>query len=55
MMSQQQRSGGINSRAFSEAFTASETVNLMEKMYEGHTKGTTGNTMMQKSLLWAPH
>ena len=21
---------------------------------EAHTKGTTGNTMMQKSILWAP-
>ena len=35
-------------------FTASETVNLTQEKCEAHTNGTTGNTMMQKSLLWAP-
>ena len=41
-------SGGNNSRALSEAFTASETVNLIEKRLKACTKGTTGNIMMQK-------
>ena len=32
-------------------FKTPETVNLTKK---SHTKGTTGNTMMEKSLLWVP-
>ena len=34
-------------------FTTSGTANLREQV-KAHTKGTTGNTMMEKSLLWVP-
>ena len=34
--------------------TASDAVNLTGKKLKAHTKGTTGNTMMEKSLLWVP-
>ena len=35
-------------------FWTPETVNLAEKNVKAHAKGATGNTMIEKSLLWAP-
>ena len=52
MMSQQQLLETTPGHS-QKLFTASETVNLREKL-KAHTKGTTGNTMMENSLLWAP-
>ena len=49
MMSQQQQQVVETTPGHSQKlFTASETVNLTEKNMKAHTKGTTGNTMMQK-------
>ena len=53
MMSQQQQVVETTPGHSQKLFIASETLNLTEKNVEAHTKGTTGNTMMQKSLLWA--
>ena len=52
MMSQQQLLETTPGHS-QKLFTASETVNLREKL-KAHTKGTTDNTMMENSLLWAP-
>ena len=54
MMSQQQQVMETTPGHLISFLTASETVNLAEKNSEAHTKGATGNTMMGKSLLWAP-
>ena len=35
-------------------FPASETVNLTAIHVKAHTKGITGDTMMEKSLVWVP-
>ena len=51
MMSQQQQVVETTPGHSHKLFTDSDTVNLTEKI---HTKGTTGNTMMEISLFWAP-
>ena len=49
MMSQQQQQVVETTPGHSQKlFTASETVNLVEKRLKACTKGTTGNIMMQK-------
>ena len=47
-------SGENNSRAFSEAFYSLLDCESNREKMKAHTKGTTGNTMMENSLLWVP-
>ena len=53
MMSQQQQVVETTPGYSQKPFNSPETLDLAEKM-KALTKATTGNKMMEKSLLWVP-